>query len=163
MIIARIGEFLFTCYLGNLHSVWLGHLHRHHEIDLTLAGNEPPHTVSLYGLKGGQIAIIKDLIKLYAEKNSSAINSLSGRQYERYKILGTRPRILCFLSKGSPLSSFPPCSWRLSGLGLFSRGSLWRAIVHRQHKGPLPSLQQPFYYFMLLPWEGARSCRCIPQ
>ena len=48
----------------------------------TLAGNEPPHTVSLYGLTDSQTAIIKELVELYNEKNHSVLNSLSSKQYE---------------------------------------------------------------------------------
>ncbi len=34
----------------------------------------------------------------------------------RYKISGTRPEILCFLSKGGSLSSYPHLSWSLSAV-----------------------------------------------
>ena len=48
----------------------------------SLAGNEPPHTIALYGLADEQIEIIKTLVNLYNEKNGSTGNKLSGREYE---------------------------------------------------------------------------------
>lgn len=48
----------------------------------SLSGNEPPSTISLYGLNESQIAIIKELVKLYNEKNGSTANMFSSKQYE---------------------------------------------------------------------------------
>lgn len=48
----------------------------------SLSGNEAPHTISLYGLTDSQIEIIKELTKLFNEKNSSTGNALSNKQYE---------------------------------------------------------------------------------
>lgn len=48
----------------------------------SLAGRENPHTVPLYGLTDSQAAIIKDLVKLFNEKNISAGKTLSKEQYE---------------------------------------------------------------------------------
>ncbi|MCH5211534.1 MAG: helix-turn-helix transcriptional regulator [Oscillospiraceae bacterium] len=48
----------------------------------SLAGNERPYTVSVSGLTNGQIEIVRELVKLYNEKNNSAVNTLTGKQYE---------------------------------------------------------------------------------
>lgn len=48
----------------------------------SLAGNEPPHTIALHSLTTEQIEIIEELVKLYNEKNCSAGNRLSGKEYE---------------------------------------------------------------------------------
>ena len=48
----------------------------------TLAGNEPPLTVSLYGLSDNQAAIIKELVTMYNEKNCLVLNTLSSKKYE---------------------------------------------------------------------------------
>ena len=51
----------------------------------TLSGNEEPDTVSLYGLTDEQIEIVKELVKQFNEKTTSA-----GKEYstERYVLLG---------------------------------------------------------------------------
>ena len=48
----------------------------------SLAGNERPHMLTLSGLTDGQIEIIRELVKLYNEKNNLTANMLTNRQYE---------------------------------------------------------------------------------
>ena len=48
----------------------------------TLAGNEAPRMVALYGLTDGQVDIVKELANLYNEKNSSMGDKLSSKEYE---------------------------------------------------------------------------------
>lgn len=48
----------------------------------SLAGNEEPHKVSLYGLTDVQIAIVKELVQQYNKKNSAVANGLTNKQYE---------------------------------------------------------------------------------
>ena len=48
----------------------------------SLAGNEPPHYVSLYGLNDKQTDIIQKLIELFVEKNTTILNITNDKQYE---------------------------------------------------------------------------------
>ena len=47
-----------------------------------LAGNEEPRTLSLYGLSDKQVKIIKELVRLFNEKNNSTGKVLPNEQYE---------------------------------------------------------------------------------
>ena len=48
----------------------------------SLAGNEVPHTISLYGLSEIQIDIVKELVKIYSNKNNLTGTGLSSKEYE---------------------------------------------------------------------------------
>ena len=48
----------------------------------SLAGNEAPHTISLYGLSETQIDIVKELVKIYNNKNNLNGTGLSSKEYE---------------------------------------------------------------------------------
>lgn len=48
----------------------------------SLAGNEAPHTISLYGLTESQIEIVKELVKIYNKKNNLTGSGLSSNGYE---------------------------------------------------------------------------------
>lgn len=53
----------------------------HVSID-SLAGNEPPNTISVSGLTDAQTKIIKELIKVYNEKNSHSMCKFTSENYE---------------------------------------------------------------------------------
>lgn len=48
----------------------------------SLAGSETPNTLMLNGLSEKQVDIIKELVRLYAEKNDFPGSTLSNKQYE---------------------------------------------------------------------------------
>lgn len=48
----------------------------------SLAGNEAPHSIPLYGLTESQIEIVKELVRIYNKRNNLSENRLSVKEYE---------------------------------------------------------------------------------